>query len=141
MTAPDLSFELGLRPEFYDVDPMNVVWHGNYVRYLEAARSALLEKFNYGYAEMHTSGYGWPIVDMRLKYVAPAVFGQALIVRAEIVEWENRLRIEYLVRDAATGKKLTTAYTVQVAIDMSTRELCFVCPDVLRERLGIERPA
>ena len=29
--------------EFYDLDPMNVVWHGNYVKYLEKARCDLLE--------------------------------------------------------------------------------------------------
>lgn len=138
MKTPDLSFELVLRPEFCDVDPMQVVWHGNYVRYLEAARAGLLEKFNYGYAEMRASGYGWPIVDMRLKYVAPAELGQRLSVRADIVEWENRLRIEYLIRDAVSGQKLTTAYTVQVAVAMDSRELCFVCPKILWERLGVE---
>ena len=137
MTPPDLSFELALRPEFYDVDPMEIVWHGNYVRFLEAARTALMEKFGYGYVQMRESGYGWPIVDMRLKYVAPATFAQPLIVRAEIVEWENRLRIDYVIRDAASGQKLTTAYTIQVAVDLATREMRFVCPPVLWERLGV----
>ncbi len=137
MKQPELCHELELRPEFYDVDPMEVVWHGNYVRFLEAARAALLEKFGYGYREMHASGYAWPIVDMRLKYVAPAVFAQRIVVRAQIVEWENRLRIEYLIRDAASGQKLTSAWTIQVAVDLATKEMCFLCPPVLWERLGV----
>jgi acyl-CoA thioester hydrolase len=29
---------------FFDVDSMNVVWHGHYVKYLEVARCALLER-------------------------------------------------------------------------------------------------
>jgi acyl-CoA thioester hydrolase len=136
-STPDLSHEIELRPEFYDIDPMEIVWHGNYVRYLEAARAALLEKFDYGYPQMRASGYGWPIVDMRLKYVAPATFGQRIVVRAEVVEWENRLRVLYVIRDALTGRKLTTAYTIQVAVDLATREMCFVCPPVLWERLGV----
>lgn len=134
---PDLSHEIEVVPAFYDIDPMEIVWHGHYVKYLELARSALLAKFDYDYPRMRDSGYGWPIVDMRLKYVRPAVFAQKLKVRAEIMEWENRLRIEYRIRDAATGTKLNQAYTIQVAVDMATREMCYVCPPVLWERLGV----
>ncbi len=134
---PDLSHEIDVVPAFYDIDPMEIVWHGHYVKYLELARSALLAKFDYDYPRMRESGFGWPIVDMRLKYVRPAAFGQALRVRAEIVEWENRLRIEYLIRDAATGAKLNQAYTIQVAVDLATREMHYVSPPVLWERLGV----
>jgi acyl-CoA thioester hydrolase len=86
---------------------------------------------------MRASGYAWPIVDMRLKYVRPAEFGQRLVVRAEIIEWENRLRIAYRIRDAASGRKLTEATTTQVAVDLATREMLYVCPPVLWERLGV----
>jgi acyl-CoA thioester hydrolase len=135
----DLSHEVEVVPAFYDIDPMEIVWHGHYVKYLEVARTALLAKFDYDYPRMRASGYGWPIVDMRLKYVRPAELGQRLIVRAEILEWENRLRIAYVIRDAGTGRKLTQASTIQVAVDMATREMLYVCPSVLWERLGVQR--
>jgi acyl-CoA thioester hydrolase len=136
--STDLSHEVEVVPAFYDIDPMEIVWHGHYVKYLEVARTALLGKFDYDYPRMRESGYGWPIVDMRLKYVRPAELGQRLTVRAEIVEWENRLRIEYLIRDTASGAKLTQASTIQVAVDMRTREMQYVCPPVLWERLGVK---
>ena len=98
-----LSCEIEVTPAFYDIDVMEIVYHGNYVRYLELARSALLAQFDYDYPRMRDSGYGWPVVDMRLKYVRPALFGQKLKIRATITEWENRLRIDYVMRDAATG--------------------------------------
>ena len=138
MKTPDLSHEIEVVPAFFDIDPMEIVWHGHYVKYLELARSALLARFNYDYGAMRASGFGWPIVDMRLKYVRPAKLGQALKVRAEIVEWENRLRIEYLIRDARTGEKLNKASTVQVAVDLSSGEMRYVCPSVLWERLGVQ---
>ena len=103
----------------------------------DAARSALLAQFDYDYPRMRDSGFGWPVVDMRLKYVRPAAFGQRLKIKASITEWENRLRIDYLIRDAHTGEKLNSAYTIQVAVDMQTREMRFVCPPVLWERLGV----
>ena len=137
MTTPDLTHEIQLVPAFHDVDSMDVVWHGHYVKYLEIARCALLDKFDYGYTRMRESGYSWPIVDLRMKYSRPATFDQALVVRAEIVEWENRLKLNYTIRDAETGARLHTATSIQVAVDMATREMQYVCPRVLWERLGV----
>ena len=135
---PDLSNEIELSPAFHDLDPMDIVWHGNYVKYLELSRCALLAKFGYDYPQMRDSGYAWPIVDMRLKYVKTTEFGQRIRIRAEIVEWENRLKIEYLISDALTGNKINKAYTIQVAVDMTSREMQYLCPDVLWRKLGVE---
>lgn len=135
---PDLSHEIELSPAFHDLDPMEIVWHGNYVKYLELARCALLAKFGYDYPQMRDSGYAWPIVDMRLKYVKTTEFGQRIRIRAEIVEWENRLKIEYLISDAVTGSKINKAYTIQVAVDMASRAMQYICPEVLWRKLGVE---
>jgi acyl-CoA thioester hydrolase len=132
--------EVEMQVQFFDLDPMEIVWHGNYVKYLEVARCALLDKIGYNYVEMKASGYAWPIIDMHLRYAAPATFGQVLKLRAEIVEWENRLKIDYLISDAATGRRLNKASTVQVAVDMASKEMCFVSPAVLFEKLGVPAP-
>src|SRR3982751_3432976 len=113
---PDFPHAIELTPAFHDLDPMVVVWHGHYVKYLEVARCALLARFDYDYPRMRESGFAWPVVDLRLKYGRPATFNRALRVRAEIVEWENRLKINYLIRDAATGAKVNTASSIQVAV-------------------------
>lgn len=134
------SVDVEIQVQFYDLDPMEVVWHGNYVKYLEVARCALLDAIGYNYAEMKASGYMWPVIDMNLRYAAPATFGQRLTVRAEIVEWENRLRIDYLVSDAATGRRLNRASTTQVAVDIASGEMCFVSPPVLFQKLGVQPP-
>ena len=65
---------------FFDVDPMRIVWHGNYVKYLEVARCAFLDSIGYGYDEMGRRGFSWPIVKMDLKYIRPARFGQTIRV-------------------------------------------------------------
>jgi acyl-CoA thioester hydrolase len=116
---------------------MEVVWHGHYVKYLEVARCALLNRIDYNYAQMKDSGYAWPVIDMHLRYIDSATFGQRLKLRAEIVEWENRLKIDYLITDAASGRRLLRGSTTQVAVDMLTREMCFVSPAVLFQKLGI----
>ena len=133
----DLSHEIALSPAFHDCDPMQVVWHGHYFKYLEIARCALLQQYDYDYPQMLASGYLWPIVDARVKYVRPLRYGQALRVAAAVVEWENRLKIDYAIRDAGNDEVLTRAHTIQVAVGIDSGEMCYVCPPVLRERLGV----
>ena len=43
-TRPELSTEIEISPAFHDLDPMNIVWHGHYIKYLELARCALLAR-------------------------------------------------------------------------------------------------
>lgn len=137
LNDPRFTTEVELMVPFHDVDMMGVVWHGNYFRYFEIAREALLNQFDYGYRQMKDSGYIWPVVDTRVKYRGGLTFEQRFRVRARITEYENRLRIDYQILDAASGKRMTTGYTIQVAVDLSTREMCFVSPAILFERMGV----
>jgi len=115
---------------FFDVDTMHVVWHGHYVKYLEVARCALLDHIGHNYTQMLESGYAWPVIDLQLRYVRGAVFGQKINVRANLVEWENRLKVNYLITDLASGERLTRASTVQVAVDIHSKEMQLVSPKV-----------
>lgn len=124
---------------FHDIDSIGVAWHGHYAKYFEIARCALLDSFGYGYDAMRESGFMWPVIDMRTRYIKPIRFGQRIVVRATLREWENRLLIDYLVRDEQNGQRLTRGTTSQVAVDMKSGEMCFVSPPILFERLGIER--
>lgn len=137
LTDPRFSAEIDLTVPFHDVDAMGVVWHGHYLRYMEIAREALLNQFNYGYRQMEASGYLWPVVDARVKYRAPLTFEQPVRVQARVEEYENRLRIGYSIFDRTSGNKTTTGYTIQVAVERQSRELCFVSPRVLLHRMGI----
>ncbi|MBC2654739.1 acyl-CoA thioesterase [Pseudomonas sp. MSSRFD41] len=122
---------------FFDVDTMHVVWHGHYVKYLEVARCALLDKLGHNYEQMRDSGYAWPVIDLQLRYVRGAVFGQTLNVRASLVEWENRLKINYLITDLATGERLTRASSVQVAVAIASREMQLASPKIFTD--AVER--
>ncbi|MGC5699941.1 acyl-CoA thioesterase [Pseudomonas sp. NFXW11] len=121
---------------FFDVDTMHVVWHGHYVKYLEVARCALLDKLGHNYNQMLESGYAWPVIDLQLRYVRGAVFGQTLNVRASLVEWENRLKINYLITDLASGQRLTRASSVQVAVEIASREMQLASPKVFTDAVA-----
>ena len=130
-----LQSEVEVEVPFHDSDPMGMTWHGNYFRYLESARSALLTKIGYNYAEMTASGYDWPIVEARIKYVKPTKFGQTLKVTATLEEYENRLKIAYVIIDVRSGERVTTAYTTQAAVNREREEMCFCSPQVLLDKV------
>ena len=126
-----LSTETTATAQFYDLDPMNIVWHGNYARFLELGRCELLDVIDYGYTRMKESGFAYPIVELRLKYVAPIRLRRPFTILTTLVEYEHRLRLDYLLRDAADGHVLTRARTTQVAVRIDTGELCLESPPEL----------
>ncbi len=131
-----LTTETEITIPFFDADMMGITWHGNYIRYFEIARCQLLDEINYGYRQMEASGYAWPIVDLHVKYVQSTSFEQKVIIKSSLVEWENRIRINYEIRDAQTNKRLTKGYTIQAAVDMSNKELCLVTPECFRQSIA-----
>ena len=77
---------------------------------------------------MRDSGYIWPIIESHIRHVKSAAYGERLEVTASLVEWQNRLAINYLIADAGSHARVARARTVQVAVRGATGELQFVCP-------------
>nr|RAW03829.1 acyl-CoA thioesterase [Aerococcus urinae] len=122
--------------QFYDLDPMNIVWHGNYAKYFEIGRRALLIKIGYDYMAMQASGFAWPVIDMHIRYYRSLELGRPAEIIAGVTEWENRLKISYQIDDLETGRKLTRGHTVHVAVDIKSKEMQWETPPVLRGKLA-----
>ena len=120
---------------FHDIDVMEIAWHGHYAKYLEIARCAMLETIDYNVPQMKASGYAWPVIEMNTRYAAPLRFQQKVQVEAKLVEVENRMKINYRIFDLATGKRLSKAYTIQVAVSMEKGEMLFASPRALLDKL------
>lgn len=126
--------ELPFKVEFYDVDTMGVVWHGNYVKYMEAVRCVLLDKIGYGYSVMMEEGYAFPVITIAVKYVRSLVFGENAVIKAYLLEYKDRVRIKYEVLNSA-GEVATKAESVQIAVDWKTKETQFESPELFVKRV------
>ena len=113
---------------FFDVDSMAIVWHGHYVKYLEEARCAWLADLGYTYRSMHDDGYLWPIVQLQLKYVRPAVFDQRLSVDLYLEEYENSLKLAYEIREPESREIVCKATTRQMVVRGADRRSVFETP-------------
>ena len=121
---------------FHDVDAMEIVWHGHYIKYFEAARNELLRKIDYDYPDMEKSGYLWPVIESKCRYIAPAKYKMKIKASAELIEWENRLYINYLLTDNASGKKICKGHTIQVAVNKENGEMLFASPQFLIDKIN-----
>ncbi len=119
---------------FQDADPRGVAWHGNYFRYYDAVRTALLAKLNFGYRRMASVGQLWPIVDTRVRYRRSIVYGESVTVAAQLVEWDFRLLIYYEIRDGA-GRLVNEAYTSPAPVSAKSESLIVGTPKSLRDRI------
>ncbi len=121
--------------QFYDLDSMNVAWHGNYVKYMETARCALLEKIDYDYSQMENDGFVWPIVHLEIKYIRPLRFMQKVRIETTLVEYQICMKIRYKFIDTETGKVVSKAETTQMAVDLKTRESLIGSPPCFLEKV------
>ncbi|MBR4597107.1 MAG: acyl-CoA thioesterase [Opitutales bacterium] len=124
-----MEASIKIKVPFYDLDPMQVVWHGNYIKYFEDARCALLDKIGLGYKKMAEMQLIFPIVKMQVKYIKPSAFAQELKVSAAIVPDESYLHIKYEVCDFSSGEKICVAETKQMCVDMETHASHLALPE------------
>ncbi len=129
-----LRCQVDVTVPFHDADPTGVTWHGNYFRYYDTARTALLAKLQFGYRQMAAAGQSWPIIDTRVRYRRSIPYGSHITVSAQLVEWEFRMVIYYQIWNDE-GTLVNEAYTVQVPLSIPTESLNVGTPEALRTRV------
>ena len=127
--------EYELKVSFEDIDMMGIVWHGNYMRYMEQARCNLFSKLNYTYLDMARDNCAYPVGKMEVKYIKPAKLGDSLIIKSQIVETEPALVIKYAIYNKTTKDKIFSASTIQIAVNIKTMESVYTPPEKLLKAL------
>ena len=124
-----ISSKIQIKVPFYDLDPMNIVWHGNYVKYLEKARCALFAKLNYTYYDMYDDNIMYPLAKMDFKFIKSAKFDDDLEIEATFKEFEPAIIIKY---DIFSGEdKILSASTMQMGVNVKTGETIYNAPEKL----------
>ena len=118
------------KAEFFDADPMGVMWHGNYVKYLEMARCRLLDELNFNYIKMQNRGFALPIIKMDLKYINPIYFNDDFMVEIRLVECEIKIKFNYILL-SKDNQIIAKASTTQVAVTLN-KETLYAIPDELK---------
>ena len=124
-----------LEVPFHDVDPLGVVWHGHYYKYLEVARCRLLGGLDLDGDELIETGYRFYVIESRCRYAYPLRFRDRVEVVAWIREHENRIVVAYEVHNLTAKRRAARAHTI-LAVTDADGALQMETPDVVRARLG-----
>jgi acyl-CoA thioester hydrolase len=107
-----------VRVRFGETDLMGIVHHASYVSYLEVARIEWLRRRGVTYADWAAHGVHLPVVELAVKYRAPARFDEELDVHVSIAEiGAASVRFDYRIVRAVDGVLCTEGSTRLACID------------------------
>ena len=89
-----MSNRVEIRPLFGDVDAMNVVYYGNYLRFFERGRAELMRAGGGTYASMEAQGLHLPVSKAEINYMRPAYYDELLVVETEVA-WLKKASLQF----------------------------------------------
>ncbi|GAB4468833.1 MAG: thioesterase family protein [Anaerolineae bacterium] len=114
--------EATFRVRFAETDAMGVVHHAAYVVYFEEGRSEYSRQAGAPYADLEAMGFSLAVSEVRARYLAPAVYDQAITVRTWVERIGSRgVTFAYEVVAAGSQQVLVTGQTRHICVDRQGR--------------------
>lgn len=130
------SIEIRRSVQFYDLDPAQIVWHGNYFNYFEDARWELLNRFGVDlFAYYERTKIIFPIIRTATKHIYPLRYRDEFICKATILEARSKIVVGFEIRLAQDGRVCARGRTEQVAVMTPEMEILLRIPDDIRAAL------
>lgn len=126
--------ETRIRVRFNEVDAYHIAWHGHYVTWMEEARNDLAGRFGIDPAQIAAAGYYAPVVELELKYLRPARFGEEMLVRTRLLRTQTATLEFHCDIIGDDGKVAATGRTVHALTDKSG-VLQYAVPAQIAERV------
>jgi acyl-CoA thioester hydrolase len=129
MSKKELIAKTEIKVRFNEVDSMKVVWHGNYVKYLEDGREAFGAKYGIHYLDFFKEEVVVPLVNIELEYKKPLKYGENAIVETRYVDCDAaKLIYEYTIYRSSNMEVVATGRSVQVFLN-TNMELMLTLPE------------
>ena len=129
-----------VKVRFGEVDSMGIVWHGNYVKYIEEGRESFGHKYGISYLDIYAHNVMAPVVIMNIDFKKQVQYGDKLIIETEYVNTAAaKIIFNYKIFRKSDNELMAIASTTQVFIDLN-REMILYPPDFVLEwkkKLGL----
>ena len=133
MHKNDLIDKTEIQVRFHEVDSMNVVWHGNYVNYLEYGRESFGEKYGINYMDFYKNKILTPIVNLELNYKKSLKYGDKFVVETRYVDCDAaKLIFKYVIYRLSDHEVVATGKSIQVFLN-TKKELLLTIPQFFLE--------
>jgi acyl-CoA thioester hydrolase len=133
MTSDALISVIEFPVRFSEVDSMQIVWHGHYVKYMEEGREDFGRKYGINYMLIKANGYMAPIVKINCEYKKPLFYDDRVIVETRYTDSDAaKIIYTFKIFRASDKELVATGESVQVFLDMD-RELVLTIPPFFQE--------
>jgi len=140
MTNDHLTSTIEFPVRFSEVDSMQIVWHGHYVKYMEEGREDFGRKFGINYMLIKANGYMAPVVKLTCDYKKALSYDDQVIVETRYVDSPAaKITYSFKIYRASDKELVATGESVQVFLDMD-RELVLTIPpffEVWKKKWGL----
>ncbi len=134
--TPSVSTNVRLKVPYYDVDMMQIVWHGNYLKYFEVARQAFFKECGVDLQlYLQEKGYAFPIIRSTVKHISPLRFGDEFVCTAALKEATVKIVLDFEIKLVSDGKLCTKGRSEQVALQLPEMEMAFLIPEEIKNAL------
>jgi|TARA_B100002003_G_scaffold250599_1_gene290579 acyl-CoA thioester hydrolase len=131
------SYEVELKVPFHDLDPMQMVWHGNYFKYFDIARTGLFDSLGVDlFSYFKKTNCLFPITKTTTKHIVSLQYRDKFKCKATIVEARYKIVVEFQIRLIADNQICTNGRGEQVAVKHPEMEMMFEIPEEIRNALG-----
>ena len=104
-----------IRARYAETDQMGVVYHANYLVWMEVGRVEYCRASGFRYRDLETEGILLAVVEAHCRYLSPTLYDEEVIVRTGIEEATPRLvRFSYRISSAEDGRLLAEGFTKHV---------------------------
>lgn len=86
--------EKEIEVRYAETDQMGVVYHANYLIYMEVGRTHFVKAAGFSYPQLEADGFISPVMDISIQYKASLKYGQKAVVRTWVEE-HTKLRTTY----------------------------------------------
>lgn len=132
-----ISHEIKLRVPFHDLDPLQIVWHGNYLKYFDQARFGLFKEVGLDlYRYFIEQQVVFPVTRFSSKLIVPLRYDDEFVCKATVVEAVYKIGISFEIRLVDSGQLCTRGNSEQVAVIMPDMEMQFEIPRDITVALG-----
>ena len=130
--------ETRIRVRYAETDQMGIVYHANYLIWMEVGRVAYCKARGFEYKQMELQdGVFLAVAEARCRYSSPARFDEEVVIRTWVTEANPRMvRFAYEMLLAEGGRKLATGETKHIFLGRDLRP-CRL-PEKYRESLSEE---
>jgi acyl-CoA thioester hydrolase len=110
--------ELDFHIRFSEVDSMQIVWHGNYLKYFEDGREAFGAEYGMTYMDVYHHGFMTPLVKSSIEHKAPLKYLDKAMIKTKLIfDPSAKIIYRYEIYNSETNVLCATGETIQVFVD------------------------